>query len=140
MTLHAPEQPPPYAEAAGWIAAAAPLQRSQPQAAEAAYRAAVQRWPEAALAWAALGAARFAAGDVAESRANLREAARLAPTDAAIANNLASVELARGCVHAARRALQGIEAPATQAAVAAALAVTRGEIDAAGADHCPDKS
>ena len=46
MTLHAPAEPPTYADAARWIAAAAPLQRNAPQAAEKAYRAAVQRWPE----------------------------------------------------------------------------------------------
>lgn len=138
MTLHPPAEPPAYADPARWIAAAAPLQRSAPQAAETAYRAAVQRWPDVALAWAALGAARFAVGDTAEALSSLRKAAQLAPADAAIANNLASVELARGCVVAARQALSTVEVPAAQAAVAQAVRATRLEIEAAGPDRCPD--
>ncbi|MES2682446.1 MAG: PA2778 family cysteine peptidase [Pseudomonadota bacterium] len=138
LTLHRPGEPPGYADAAPWIAAAAPLQRSHPKAAEQAYRAGIQRWPEAALAWAALGEARFAAGDMGESVQSLRKAAALAPSDAAIANNLASVELARGCVNAARGALEAVTADATQPAVAAAMQLTRQEIEAAGADRCPD--
>lgn len=138
LTLHKPAEPPAYADPAQWIAAAAPLQRSHPQAAEQAYRAAIQRWPDAALAWAALGEVRFTAGDTKESVTSLRKAAALAPEDAAIANNLASVELARGCVDAARRTLAAIDMNSTQAAVAEALKGTQLEIEAAGADRCPD--
>jgi len=138
LTLHAPGQVPTYAQAAPWIAAAAPLQRSHPEAAEQAYRAAVQRWPDAALAWAALGEARFAAGDLDESASGLRRAAKLAPSDAAILNNLASVELARGCVAEARRVLATVDSAAAPPAVAEALQATVLEIDAAGADRCPD--
>lgn len=136
LTLHRPTEIPAYAEASQWIAAAAPLQRSHAVLAEQAYRAAVQRWPDAALAWAALGEARFAAGDMAESVSSLRKAAALAPQDAAIANNLASVELARGCVTAARRVLDAVAADTAPAAVAQALRTTRQEVDAAGADRC----
>jgi len=136
LTLHLPGEPPAYAEPAQWIAAAAPLQRSHPKAAEQAYRAAVQRWPDAALAWAALGEARFAAGDLAESATSLRKAAVLAPDDAAIANNLASVELARGCVTEAQRVLSHIRTDAAQVAVVQAVEATRREIEAAGVDRC----
>ena len=136
LTLHRADQLPTYADASQWIAAAAPLQRSHPAAAEAAYRAAVQRWPDNALVWAALGEARFAAGDAGESLTSLRKAAALAPDDAAIANNLASVELARGCVSAARQTLAAIDIAAAPAAVAQALRATQLEIDAAGADRC----
>ena len=138
MTLHRPTEPPTYADPARWIAAAAPLQRSAPQAAEKAYRAAVQRWPDAALTWAALGAARFAVGDAGEALSSLRKAAQLAPADAAIANNLASVELARGCVTAARKVLSAVEVPAAQVVVAEAVQATRLEIEAAGPDRCPN--
>ncbi|MES2886235.1 MAG: PA2778 family cysteine peptidase [Pseudomonadota bacterium] len=138
LTLHKASEPPMYADAAQWIAAAAPLQRSHPLAAERAYRAAVQRWPENGLAWAALGEARFAAGDLQESVGSLRKAATLAPLDAAIANNLASVELARGCVNAARRVLAATDIAAAQPAVAVALRATQQEAEAAGADRCPD--
>lgn len=137
LTLHRAAEPPRYAEAASWIAAAAPLQRSHPALAEQAYRAAVSRWPEAPLAWAALGEVRFAAGDVGESLTSLRQAAVLAPNDAAIANNLASVELARGCVNNARRVLGSVRVDAPQAAVLQAVQATQREIDSAGPDRCP---
>ncbi len=138
LTLHQPAEPPNYVDATQWIAAAAPLQRSHPAAAEQAYRVAVQRWPQAGLGWAALGEARFAAGDLQESVRNLRKAAELAPGDAAIANNLASVELARGCVAAARRVLAATDIAAAPPAVAVALNATQREIEAAGADRCSD--
>lgn len=140
LTLHRPAEPPAYADVAPWIAAAAPLQRTHPAAAEAAYRAAIRRWPEASLAWAALGEARFAAGDLTEAETNLRKASTLAPGDAAIINNLASVELARGCVDAARRTLALADASPAQAAVVQALQATATEISAAGPDRCPQKT
>lgn len=138
LTLHKPDEPPRYADPAQWIAAVAPLQRSHPPLAEQAYRAAVLRWPDAALAWAALGEARFAAGDWSESVTSLRKAAALASSDAAIANNLASVEMTRGCVNAARRVLAAIDMASAPAAVAAALRATQQEVEAAGADRCRD--
>ena len=139
LTVHKPGEPPAHADAASWIAAAAALQRSHPAAAEQAYRVAVHRWPDTGLAWAALGEARFLAGDLSESVTSLRKAARFAPDDAAIANNLASVELARGCVAAARRILAATDIATAQPAVAAALRATQQEIEAAGADqNCPD--
>ena len=137
LTLHAPEAIPAYADAARWIAAAAPLQRSQPALAEAAYRAATVHWTEAALAWAALGESRFAAGDAKTAAVHLRRAASLDPHDAALANNLASVELARGCVTAARAALQAVDWASAPPAVAAVLQETQRELDTAGADRCP---
>ena len=138
LTLHKASEPPAYADAAQWIAAAAPLQRSHPPTVEQAYRAAVQRWPDNGLAWAALGEARLVAGDLRESVTSLRKAAALAPSDAAISNNLASVELARGCVDAARRALAATDIAAAQPAVAVALRATQKEVEAAGADRCTD--
>lgn len=136
LTLHRADSPPSAASAAQWINAVAPLERSHPEVASTAYHAAIKRWPEAALPRAALGVADFRAGLVEQAVLGLREAARLAPDDAAIANNLASVELSRGCVAAARAALAQVDATAAPAAVAEALAQTRAEIEAAGADRC----
>jgi len=138
LTLHKPSEPPRDAEPAQWIAAAAPMLRTHPWPAEQAYRAATRRWPDAALAWAALGEARFAAGDWPEAVTSLRKAAMLAPGDAAIANNLASVELVRGCVNAARAVLASIDTASTQPAIALALNATQMELESAGADRCPD--
>jgi hypothetical protein len=138
FTLHRPEAPPAHATAAQWIAASAPLERSHPALAAEAYVAATRRWPEAALPWAALGGLRAASGDRSGAVDALREAWRLAPSDAAIANNLASAELAKGCVRRAAAALQGIDAAAQPSAVAAALRGTRQEIADAGEDRCAD--
>lgn len=138
LTLHKPDEPPRHAEPAQWITAAAPLQSMHPMLAEQAYRAAVLRWPDAALAWAALGGARFAAGDWPESVMNLRKAAVLEPGDAAIANNLASVELMRGCVNAARAVLAAVDRASVQPAIVMALNATQMELESAGEDRCPD--
>lgn len=140
LSLHAPDAPPAYASPARWIAAVAPMERQAPALAMSAYRAAVARWPDAALAWAALGGSEAAAGNDRAALAALRRARSLAPDDAAIANNLASVALGQGCVDEARRTLAGIDAARQPAAVAAALEATAGEIAAAGRDHCRDSA
>lgn len=137
ITLHRPDQIPAYASPPAWIAAAAPLERQQPTAATEAYAAAVQRWPTSALAQAALGARRFAEGDLRAARQALTEAHRLAPQDAAIANNLATVELARGCRQQALAVLEGLELESAPPAVAEALTQTRQEIAAAPERACP---
>lgn len=140
LTLHPPDAPPSYAEPAPWIAAAAPLQRSAPAAAEQAYLAAVQRWPDSALSWAALSEARYAVGDLKTAATHLRKAVALAPQDAALVNNLASVELARGCVATARELLAAVDISRAEPAVAQALLGTRQEVEAAGPDRCPESA
>lgn len=138
LTLHSVDEPPSGISAAQWLAAAAPIQRSHPASAERAYLAASRRWPDAALAWAALGEARYQAGEPAAAVQHLRRATQLAPSDAAIANNLASALLALGCVHAAAEVLDAIEPGPAPAAVAEALRLTRQELIAAGPDRCVD--
>lgn len=132
------EQIPEPVRPADWIAAAAPLERRAPALAATAYRAAVQRWPQEPLVQAALGAERYAAGDLEAAVQALRQAASLAPDQAAYANNLASVEWARGCAIAARAALAKVDLSAVPDSLAAALDATRVEIAATPTAACPD--
>ncbi|HSW15413.1 MAG TPA: PA2778 family cysteine peptidase [Solimonas sp.] len=124
MVVVPPEQPPATANALDWLAAANAFESlQQPQLARSAYAAAIERWPESALAWQAQGNARYGTGDLRAARAAFVEALRLAP-DAAGYNNLAQTELDLGCVEAAREALQQASALPATPAVSAALQET----------------
>ncbi|HKY91207.1 MAG TPA: PA2778 family cysteine peptidase [Nevskiaceae bacterium] len=129
-----PDAPPAFATAASWIGAAAPFESlSRPAIAETAYRAAVTRWPDAALPWQALANTRYAARDLPGAEAALREALARAP-DAATRNNLANVLLERGCVGAAREQLEAIaEIPP---GLSKAIAETRAAVEAAPPESC----
>jgi len=138
MSVHAPDRIPQHAIAERWIAAAAPFEKSSPAIAETAYRAAVQRWPDNALVQAAWGAQRYGAGALPEAVAALRKAVSLEPGNVAYANNLASLELARGCPAAGLAVLNRIDPSLASPANAAALRATRAEIEASPAARCPD--
>lgn len=120
-----PEQPPPWAQADQWIAAVAVFEElRQPQIAERAYAAAVQRWPQSALSWQALGNARHALGKSAEAIAAYRAAIELQPS-AASYNNLAYLLAAAGCPLAAQAALKQAESQPDANVYAQVLAQTR---------------
>lgn len=104
-----PDRVPPFATVENWIAAAAPFESLGKRAiAENAYRAALARWPESALAWQAYANVRYAANDRRGAEDALRRAVRLQPQSAAARNNLASLLLARGCARAAREQLDAL--------------------------------
>ena len=113
-----PDAPPVTASPARWLSAVAPLERIDPVAALAGYRAALVRWPDEPLALLGAGNAawRLDDGDLAESM--LRQATERAPGQADGWNNLAVVLAARGrreqALEAARRAvmLGGPRSPA----------------------------
>lgn len=98
----------------------------------------MQRWPDNALVQAAWAAQRYGAGALPEALTALRKAVALAPDNAAYANNLASLELARGCPAAGLAVLDRIDASRASPANAAALRATRAEIEASPAVACPD--
>jgi tetratricopeptide (TPR) repeat protein len=105
LAVVAPSAPPPRAEPAAWLDAASAFEElGQPRLAAQAYEAATRRWGEQALPWQALANARYALGDLAGAEAALHAALAREPGAAAL-NNLAHVQLARGCVAAARVAL-----------------------------------
>ncbi|HEX4871717.1 MAG TPA: PA2778 family cysteine peptidase [Nevskiaceae bacterium] len=130
LTVHQPAEPPAWTDAPSWMAALAPLLRREPAWAPAATQAAVTRWPESALAWAARGNQHYARGETREAWWALRRAAQRAPGDAAIANNLAHVSLALGCRREAAALLARAQAAMPPPAVAEALAQTAAELAA----------
>ncbi|MCS6948132.1 MAG: PA2778 family cysteine peptidase [Steroidobacteraceae bacterium] len=103
---------PAWVEESRYLEAIAGLEliAEQRAAAAAAYRAASERWPEAALPWLGLGNVAYAAGDRIAALTAWRRAAELEPRSAAIRNNLATVLGELGCegegLAQARRALE----------------------------------
>lgn len=92
-----PADVPGFASLSSWLAAAAPAESAgQLALAETAYASAVARWPEAALAHAALGNARHARGDVPAARQAWQKALALDPDLEAARRNLAATEVPEG--------------------------------------------
>ena len=86
-----PQEVPVFASPREWLSAAAPAESAgQIALAESAYVAAVARWPESALAHAALGNARRARGEVEAARGAWRRALALDPDLDAARRNLAA--------------------------------------------------
>lgn len=98
-------------------------------AAVRAYRAASERWPDAAGVWLGLGNVLHARGDLAAAESAFRRALRVEPGMAAARNNLARVLAERGCRTAA---MKQIERALTDAppGLSESIAATRDEIRA----------
>jgi len=125
-----PDALPAAARELPYLAAAAALERSHPAAAEAAYTAALGRWPASLPAGLGQGNARYAQGDLAGAAQAFAAAATTHPDSAVAHNNLAhvlhrlgrrdaalaaarrAVELAGDGLPEARRTLEEIEGPA----------------------------
>lgn len=112
-------------------------QEGRAQAAERAYAAATERWPQAAAAWLGLGNARYAQGDAAGAEAAYRDLLARRPGLAVARNNLAQVLAERGCIAAALDQIKKAVATAPPA-LGDDLQQTRAEIAAmpAGGAHC----
>lgn len=132
----APAAPPAYAQARDWIEAAAALERVGQGAAQLqALEAATQRWPQEALAWQALGNARYAAGVLGAAAAAYRQALAVEPRPDSY-HNLALVLSAQGCAVQAQAALQaGLALPEAQV-WRARLLKTLDEVTQAPAKAC----
>lgn len=97
LVVLAPGRLPASAVEDRYLEAAAPLERAaQWGAAEAAYRAALDRWPQSLGGWLGLGNALYARGDLAGAEEALRAATRHHPDSAPALNNLAHVLAERG--------------------------------------------
>lgn len=122
-----PAQPPQSVSARAWIAALAPFESlGRGETARQGYEAASARWPREPLVWQALANARYAHQDLVGAQHALEQAVALDPSAPAL-NNLAQVQLERGCASAARAMLDRI-GPAP-AGFAAAVAHTRAAVD-----------
>jgi len=105
MVALAPQQLPATAEPDRHAAAAAALERVQPQAALAAYTRALQAWPTHRASLLGAGNAAYALGQRARAVQVYRQAVRLHPDFADAWNNLAQVLLELGQRREARQAV-----------------------------------
>lgn len=95
-TLPAAAEPLAYLEACAGLEAAGQL-----EAADAAYAAAIARWPDSPLAQLGFGNVAYARGDLAAAVAAYRRGAGVAPGNAILRNNLAQALLDAGCAQEA---------------------------------------
>jgi len=95
-SMPAAVEPTLFLEAAAGLETAGRL-----DAAAASYRAAVERWPDAALPWLGLGNVAYARRDLQAAAEALEQGVERAPGNAALHNNLAQVLLEAGCATAA---------------------------------------
>lgn len=89
---------PAHAEPQSWLRANAALEETgRREMARTNYALATTRWPDAKLAWLALGNAEYGLGRPREAERAWRRALVLAPDDAIVHNNLAQLLAERGC-------------------------------------------
>lgn len=112
-------------------AAAAAESASHLPLAEAAYRAALERWPDSALAALGLGNVAYARHDLASAERWYRHALVLEPGDVIVLNNLASVLVERQrCDEAAALVARAATLVQPDSPLAATVADTRREVAA----------
>lgn len=93
-----PGEIPAAADARTWSEAVASFEAvAGPEAAEPAWRSALQRWPDAPQAYLALGNQAYARGDLAGAAGLYREGLDASSQDPGLVNNLASVMGELGC-------------------------------------------
>jgi tetratricopeptide repeat protein len=140
MTTIAPGVIPAQAEAAHYLEAVAGIEAAgNRQAAKLSYDSAIIRWPDEPMAWLGRGNIAYAEGDRAAAADVYARAATLAPSNAAIRNNLAQVLADAGCIDEARRQVGRALALAVGTALSATVETTRAGLDAsmkAGAPQC----
>lgn len=99
--------------------------------AEQGYRTALDRWPDAGLAWFGLGNVTYRLGRREEAGQAFEQAMRLRPGDAAVVNNLAQVQAELGCPARGLRTLNSLPDDATPSPeLLVTLDATRREISA----------
>lgn len=134
----APGTQPADADLDRYLRAASELERLRPAAAETAYRSALRRWPDSAVAHLGLGNAAYAQGRLDDAETAFRAALARHPLAADVWNNLAQVLLEQGRTNdaaaAARHAvaLGGPRAATYAATLAEVLAAGTGEVRDAG--------
>lgn len=92
MVALPPQRIPASADAAGYLAAVAAMERiAAPQAATLAYATALRRWPDNATAGIGLANRHYADGALAQAEATLRQTLAQHPDAVPVLNNLAQV-------------------------------------------------
>jgi tetratricopeptide (TPR) repeat protein len=101
---------PASADLPRYLRAAADLEATgSPAAAQQAWAAAAQRWPESPATWFGLGNVHYRLQDMQAARAAFEQALRVAPTHIASHHNLAQIHLQHGCLALAHRHLAAAE-------------------------------
>lgn len=109
----------------------------RPEDARAAYLAAAQHWPEAALPRLGLANLAAARNDWPAAEQGFREAARLEPGNVSALNNHAEALLRMGCPQSARREIERAREAAGTGPLAATVAATRAGVLAATGEDAP---
>ncbi len=109
----------------------------RPEDARAAYLAAAQHWPEAALPRLGLANLAAARNDWPAAEQGFREAARLEPDNVSALNNHAEALLHMGCPESARREIERASEAAGTGPLAGTVAATRAGIVAAMGEDGP---
>lgn len=103
MVVASASEPPTSADAVSWLQAMAPFESlGQLDLAAQGYAAAVARWPRDAMAWTALGNARYRQARLAEAETAYENALQLTPDQWVARNNLVQALLDRNCAAPAR--------------------------------------
>jgi tetratricopeptide (TPR) repeat protein len=104
--------PPASAELLAWLQAVAPFESTgELETAVEGYEAAVARWPEEALAWTALGNARYLQQQFPAAAAAYQRALALSPELWTARNNLVQTMIAQGCPDLAQEWISGVGVP-----------------------------
>jgi len=105
-------EPPASADVLGWLQAVAPFESTGDlDTAVVGYEAAVARWPEAAMAWTALGNARYLQQQLALAALAYEHALALSPELWVARNNLVRTMIAQGCPELAQAWISGAGVP-----------------------------
>ncbi len=104
--------PPAGADVLGWLQAVAPFESTGNLAtALEGYEAAVARWPESAVAWTALGNARYLQQSFPAAQIAYQNALVLVPELWVARNNLVRTMIAQGCAELAQAWVEDAVAP-----------------------------
>lgn len=143
MVALVPGQMPEGAELDRYMGAVAGMEAvGRLDEAQVAYRAAAQRWPDAALPQLGLANIAAARGDLAAAEHGYREALRRDPRNVPARNNLAEVLLQRGCPQAASGEIEIARQSAGAGPLSVAVEATASQIARqVGPDHagCPSR-
>ncbi|MFU8814588.1 MAG: PA2778 family cysteine peptidase [Pseudomonadales bacterium] len=135
MVAAPPGEPPVSADATGWLRAVAPFESTgNLELAAEGYQAAVARWPEEPLAWAALGNVRYLQGDLLAAEQAYSRALGISAGLWTVRNNLVRTLVDRGCPGLAQPWVNGAGSP--PAALASVWQRTLDDLAAAGVGVC----
>lgn len=137
VVLLEPGELPASADPQAWLQAVAPFESlGQLELALTAYEAAVRRWPDDSLPWAALGNVRYALGERLPAVDAYRRALELDESSVLVRNNYAQTLAELGCTERAQQqlAIADTSADPSQRRI---LAQTRADIATLEAARCP---